>query len=279
MTNEGAAPAGIGFHVHAVTASLRPFVYRIGGFEDTGAATCHRELPLVGTPLILTFGAPYELSTADDPDRPVVIRPAFVAGLHHRYSTSRATGPNWSIQIDLSPIGAFRVLGLPLEALTDRIEDVTDVLGADARRLISELEISTRWDIRFGVVEAFLLRRLERGRVETPGITWAWRQLSASHGILPIASLSDELAWSRRHFIQTFRRELGLPPKSVARQLRFGRAARQVQRNPECPLADIAIGCGFADQAHLSREFRALAGVTPTELRRERRVPEIVSEG
>lgn len=276
VTDDSAAPAGIGFHAHAVTAGLRPFVYRIGGFEDPGAAICHRELPLVGTPLILTFGAPYELSTADDPDRPVVIRPAFVAGLHHRYTTSRVTGPNWSIQIDLSPIGAFRILGFPLDELTDRIEDVTDVLGADARRLISDLEISARWDTRFDLVEAFLLRRLERGRVETPGITWAWRQLAASHGILLISGLSEELAWSRRHFIQTFRRELGLPPKIVARQLRFGRAARQMQRNPGRPLADIAVACGFADQAHLSREFQALAGVTPTELRRERRIPDIV---
>lgn len=276
MTDEWAVPAGFGFHARAVTARLRPFVYRIGGFEDPGAAICHRELPLVGTPLILTFGAPYELSTADDPDRPVETRPAFVAGLHHRYTTSRATGPNWSIQIDLSPIGAFRILGLPLEELTDRIEDVTDVLGPDAQRLISELEDSARWDTRFEQVETFLLRRLERGRVETPGITWTWRQLVRSHGILPIAGLSEELAWSRRHFIQTFRRELGLPPKVVARQLRFVRAARQMQRNPGRPLADIVVGCGFSDQAHLGREFRALAGVTPTELRRERRIPDIV---
>lgn len=279
VTDESALPAGFGFHARAIAASLRPFVYRIGGFEDPGAAIRHRELPLVGTPLILTFGAPYELSTADDPDRPVVIRPAFVAGLHHRYTTSRTTGPNWSIQIDLSPIGAFRILGFPLDELTDRIEDVTDVLGADARRLISDLEISARWDTRFELVETFLLRRLERGRVETPGITWTWRQLAMSHGRIPIGVLAEELSWSRRHFSQRFRRELGLPPKTVARQLRFARAAVLIQRPSARSLADIAIRCGFADQAHLSREFRALAGVTPTGLRRERRPTDLLSEG
>jgi AraC-like DNA-binding protein len=279
VSDERAIPPGFGFHSHAIAAGLRPLVYRIGGFEDPGAAICHRELPLVGTPLILTFGAPYELSTADDPDQPVAVRPAFVAGLHHRYTTSRSTGPNWSIQIDLSPIGAFRILGFPLHELTNRIEDVRDVLGPDARQLISDLEISERWEARFELVEAFLCRRLERGQAETPGITWAWWQLAASNGVLPIAGLSDELGWSRRHFIHTFRRELGLPPKTVARQLRFGWAARQVQRNPGRSLADIAIGCGFADQAHLSREFRELAGITPTELRRERRPLDTVPEG
>jgi len=222
--------------------------------------------------LILAFGAPYTLSAADDPDRPVVIRSAFVAGLHHRYTTSMATGPNWSIQIDLSPIGAFRILGLPLDELTDRIEDLADIFGPDARQLISGLEISEQWDRRLELVEAFLLRRLQAGRAETPGIGWAWRQLAASHGILPIAGLSSELAWSRRHFTDTFRRELGLPPKTVARLLRFAWSVRQVQRHPQRPLADIAISCGFADQAHLSREFRELGGITPTNLRRERQL-------
>lgn len=270
VPEERGVPAGFGFHARLIAAGLRPFVYRIGGFEDPGAAIPHRELPLVGTPLILTFGAPYNLSTADDPDQPVVSRSAFVAGLHHRYTTSRATGPNWSIQIDLSPVGAFRILGFPLDELTDRIEHLTDVLGPDARQLISDLEMTERWDVRFDLVEVFLLRRLERGRAETPGITWAWRQLAASHGSLPIAGLADELAWSRRHFTHTFRRELGLPPKTVARQIRFTRAVPQLRRHPQRSLADIALDCGFADQAHLSRECRELAGTTPTALRRER---------
>ncbi len=279
MTDAGSVPAGFGFHARLIAVGLRPFVYRIGGFEDPGVAIRHRELPLVGTPLILTFGAPYELSTAADPDRPAVTRPAFVAGLYHRYTTSRATGPNWSIQVDLSPIGAFRILGLPLGELTDRIEHLTDVLGPDARQLISELEITKHWDRRLDLVEAFLLRRLERGRAETPGITWAWRQLASSHGSLPIAGLAAELAWSRRHFTCTFRRELGLPPKTVARLLRFARAVGQLQQHPQRPLADIAVGCGFADQAHLSREFRELAGITPSGLRWERPPLEIVPKG
>lgn len=242
----------------------------VGGFADPGDTIVHRELPLVGTPLILTFGAPYQLSTPEHPDLPVVTRPAFVAGLHHRYTTSRATGPNWSIQIALTPVGAFRILGLPLDELTDRVEDAADVLGTNARRLIVDLGAAAGWDIRFGLVEAFLLRRLERRRTETPGIAWAWRQLAASHGGIPVG----ELAWSRRHFSQRFRRELGLPPKTVARQLRFVRAAALIPRPSAPSLADIALGCGYADQAHLTREFQQLAGITPAGLRRERQAPD-----
>jgi len=267
-------PAGFGFHSHAIAAGLRPFVYRIGGFEHAGGVTVHRELPLVGTPLILTFGAPYQLSTPENPDTPVVARPTFVAGMHRRYTTSRATGPNWSIQIDLTPIGAFRILGVPLHELTDRTEDVADVLGADGRRLVDDIGAAAVWKTRFDLVEAFLRRRLERGRPETPGIGWAWRQLAASHGGIAVGDLAEELGWSRRHFSQRFRHELGLSPKTVARQLRFVRATELIRESSSRSLADIALGCGFADQAHLTREFRELAGVTPSWLRHERQEPD-----
>lgn len=270
---ERPVPPELGVHHHPINPSLRPFVYRIGGFEDRGDPIVHRELPLVGTPLILTFGAPYQLSTAANPDLPIVSRPAFVAGLHHRYTTSRATGPNWSIQVDLTPVGAYRILGLPLEELTGRAEAVTDVLGADGQRLIADVGAAANWEARFDLIEAFLWRRLERGRAETAGIAWAWRQLAASYGGIPIGDLAGELAWSRRHFSQRFRRELGLPPKTLARQLRFVRAVTLIQRPSTRSLADIAIRCGFADQAHLTREFRELAGVTPAVLRQERQTP------
>lgn len=265
-----AVPAAFGSHRHEVKPPLRPFVYRIGGFEEPGDPVRRRELPLVGTPLILSFGAPYAVSAANDPDRPSLIRHAFVAGLHERYSTSRATGPNWSIQIDLSPIGAYRILGRPLDGLTNRVEHLGDVVGPDARQLVSDLEATAAWDRRFALIDAFLLRRLECGRDVSPGVDAAWQQLAASRGAVPIARIADRLGWSRRHLSQTFHRELGLPPKAVARQLRLAHAVHRMRSEPDLSLADIAdiaVVAGYADQAHLTRDFRGLAGITPARFR------------
>jgi len=55
-----------------------------------------------------------------------------------------------------------------------------------------------------------------------------------------------------------------LGPKAVARILRFQRALRLLSEGRA--LADVAYYCGFADQPHLNREFRALAGGTPREV-------------
>ena len=72
------------------------------------------------------------------------------------------------------------------------------------------------------------------------------------------------MGWSRRHFAARWRRDVGMGPKAVARILRFQRALRLLREGR--PLADVAYDCGFADQPHLNREFRALGGSTPGEV-------------
>ena len=77
-----------------------------------------------------------------------------------------------------------------------------------------------------------------------------------------IDALADALGCSRRHLAKRFAEEVGASPKLAARLIRF-EAARA--RLGSVPLARLAAEHGFADQAHLSREFRALGGVSPTQ--------------
>ncbi|MEI2827453.1 MAG: helix-turn-helix domain-containing protein [Dermatophilaceae bacterium] len=64
-----------------------------------------------------------------------------------------------------------------------------------------------------------------------------------------------------------FRAWVGLTPKAVIGRYRLIEAAERVQREPATPLATIAASLGYSDQAHFSREFRAVVGRTPRQLR------------
>jgi transcriptional regulator GlxA family with amidase domain len=95
-------------------------------------------------------------------------------------------------------------------------------------------------------------------------VEWAWQRLNATHGQLTVTELAAELRCSRKHLASRFREHVGLPPKLVARMLRFRRAADLLLERRELTLADVAFACGYYDQAHLDRDFREFAQTTPT---------------
>jgi transcriptional regulator GlxA family with amidase domain len=65
--------------------------------------------------------------------------------------------------------------------------------------------------------------------------------------------------------IERFRDHVGLPPKAAARVIRLDRAVAAL-RSGGPRIAEVAAACGYADQAHLGRELRALGGITPGQL-------------
>jgi AraC-like DNA-binding protein len=93
------------------------------------------------------------------------------------------------------------------------------------------------------------------------GSAVAW--LQASGGRVPIERLAHQVGVSRRQFERRFREHVGLSPRLFGRIVRFQRAFHMLGRESG---AAIAAQCGFADQAHLVREVRRFAGVTPTLL-------------
>src|SRR5690606_32137193 len=96
-----------------------------------------------------------------------------------------------------------------------------------------------------------------------PEVCEAFRLIEASGGRVTVAEVADRVGWSRRHLGERFRQEIGLSPKAAARVVRFHRARRLLATGGR-GLAEVAAVAGYADQAHLTREFKDLAGATPT---------------
>ena len=240
---------------------LADLVSRITGYrESLCGGVSQREAADLVVPLIVSLGSPFRIALSRAPlasDR----QPSFVAGLHAGPVHIQSDGGAECVQIDFTPLGAYRVFGGAVIGLADRMVDIADVFGHDGRRLRERLGATRSWRRRFDIVEDFVACRALRQ--PSPEIAFAYRSLARGGGGARIASLAEDIGWSRKHLAQRFRNEIGLPPKSVARVMRFQRACGLAWADDHGGWAMIAADSGYADQAHLAREFAALAGETP----------------
>jgi AraC-like DNA-binding protein len=89
-------------------------------------------------------------------------------------------------------------------------------------------------------------------------------------GPLRVAELGALIQCSESHFSRSFKQTFGVPPHAYLIRLRLERAAHYMLQT-DAPLSDIALRCGFTDQAHLCKQFRQVMGQTPAAWRRLRR--------
>ena len=159
---------------------------------------------------------------------------------------------------------SLNALRLACNQSTNR-EPVVDYDEATIRGALERLYEAPDWEARFGLVDVVLMTRLARATPPPAAVSWAWRRLVAEAGRLAVHELTAELACSRRYLAAQFREHVGLAPKPIARILRFQRAVGLLEQDGEPHLEEIALACGYYDQPHFNRDFRAFAGSTPTE--------------
>lgn len=245
---------------------LRAHVLAVTGYrEDTPQPLRRREVPSGGITLIISFAHPLRLLDAPGPFRHAGTYTSFVAGLHEGPALIEHGGRQHGIEVNLTPLGAHAFFGVPMHELTNTIVDLDDLIGRSAETLIDQLAEARHWEAQFAVLDHVFAAAIDSGPAASPAVARVWERLCQSSGRDRIGKLADEVGWSRRHLIDRFREQVGMPPKALARVLRFERALDFLRQVHRPPLAEVALSCGYYDQAHLNRDFRALAGVTPTE--------------
>ena len=170
-----------------------------------------------------------------------------------------------SIDLKLDPLGAYSLLGMPVSELAGRVRIPDRCVRASGDRAgRPDCASCLDWDERFDVLEAFLLGRLADGPRPDPAVAWAWRRLCETSGRIRVARSPPSSAVAGAISSARFGAQIGLAPKTAARLIRFADVRRRIERDP-ARWAEIAYAAGYADQSHLIREFRQLAGTTPSD--------------
>jgi len=245
--------------------ALRPWVAGLSGYREAGVAPLrHRGLPSPWMTLVLTLDDPLVVAQHPDPAQPGGSFDALVGGLHRRPALIVHDGRQSGVQVALHPLAARAVLGLPAGELAAVDVHADALFGREVDRVREQLLAAPDWPARFACVEGWLGGRIARGApsvaaAPAPEVVRAWALLRRGGRV---AAVARQVGWSPRHLSGRFRTEVGLSPSTLARVSRFDRTRRALQAAPGT-LADVAAEHGYADHAHLDRDFREFAGAPP----------------
>jgi AraC-like DNA-binding protein len=196
---------------------------------------------------------------------------AFSHSDHRHYVTkfqsgvvvARPRGPLGTIYVTLRPEAAVSLLGEGMQYFLDAQISLDAIFGASQITLLEErlAEAKTSAE-RFACVERFLAAKLRVHRVKPVALQAAALLRQSPH--LRVRHLAGQLDVSERHLSRSFRATFGMAPKQFARIARIESAWSTWGQGASW--ADAAHATGFADQAHMIKDFSEIVGVPPTQL-------------
>lgn len=247
--------------VRAPRRELSPFVARLWASNESNALGARElVLPTGAMHVVIRLDRPLRLFNHVDSERASTVGYAVIGGARANAYVRDVSQPTSSVGAQLRPGAAAPLLGVSAIELAGRHTPLEAVYGSFASALRERLIETHDPHRRLALFEEALMARARGGALH-PAVEHALRAFANTDDI---SGVVNEVECSHRRFIELFRHSVGLTPKVYCRVLRLQRA---VERIPGASLAEVAAEVGYSDQAHLSREFRALTGVSPGRYR------------
>jgi len=225
-------------------------------------------LPQNNIELMFNLCKPFGVPNRPPADR--LFKRAWIAGMQREWLTVTPqydpSEPSYLLSVRMPPLGAYRLLGIPLGSVAQNVFELDSVLGEAIASVHQRLGDCPNAAEQFAVLCDFARSCMARSRVKLrPDAQIAVDMLTRTGGGERIESICRSVAVSRKHLNELFDTHIGLTPKTYARMFRFRRVVDLVQRGRSLDWTRIAMSCGYYDQAHFNHEFREFSGMSPGE--------------
>jgi len=245
--------------------SLAPFIecfWTLEGEVDLRETEPERILPDGCVEIILNFGARFNEVNEQCEKR---LQPAhFLVGQMTRPVIITPTGPVRLIGVRFHPGGTFPFLRVPMHETTNQIVGLGAIALDLKREFLARAESAASLHLKVAAIEEVLAKHLQSCRQDSRLVDLTASVIRCA-GRMSVDSLATAAGLSSRQLRRRFLLEVGIGPKLLCRLLRFQQVLKAVDRNaPEW--ADVALECGYYDQAHLINDFRQFAHQTPSVL-------------
>lgn len=190
---------------------------------------------------------------------------AFFSGLLNCSHQVMLVGSFKMLEIKFYPWAIEWLTGYPSGTLRNQVIRLEDLFGPTGDQLAQRLETEVDERMIVSLVER-QVRNWIRNRepVMDSLLRTATEQIMARSGTVKVEPLAGELGVSRRLLEMKFKAVYGISPKHLARNIRLRKAAKLLAASQTPSLTETAYACGYFDQSHFIRDFKAVTGKTPS---------------
>ncbi|MEL6535022.1 MAG: helix-turn-helix domain-containing protein [Bacteroidota bacterium] len=262
---------------HTPAYPLRTFIKSMMCYEGYSGSSRYE--------MLLPDGQPQLIIPLDDQSRVTVpeakkgesgsrLPESWITGLFSKpllyESEQRAT----TLSVQFETYGLAQLLGVPASELTNQLVESRLLLQDSILYLREQLMQAGSFQERFARVEQFFLPRLPGAKT---GLAEAIVH-SRDFDHTPLREISQHYGYSQKHIAHEFRRCIGLTPKKLQTLRSINQAIRLWSETPSLSSAQVALTCGFYDQSHFIKQFRAHTSLTPDQYRKHAKAyPHVVS--
>lgn len=253
-------------HTYVPPPPLADFVALFWLYEGRALPrTQERALPTGTTELVINLRADrITVYDRDDHDRSRRFPGALVCGPHAEYFVIDRHDQEAILGVHFKPGGARPFFRHPASDFRNAHVALDALWGARAGELRERLLAAPAPAGKFRLLEQALLAAATRPLARHPAVAFALREFRRAPHALTIADVTGRVGLSGRHFGELFGAEVGLTPKLFCRVRRFQTLLQRIEAGRPIDWADLAAACGYYDQAHCIRDFRAFSGLSPT---------------
>ncbi len=262
-------------YIHQPSFPLNNFVDNFIYME--GLTTAHaldRFLPDGNTELIIDLME--QPKTIHDNNTLEVIQTcsrAWVSGVRTRPITIPSGNKNKFMVVAFKKGAAHPFYPFPMSELKDIVVMADLIFGKSIQELREKLLSAKSASEMFYLVELFLLSKggdnLHANSI-SKCIQYAVTSITRQPKILRFQKLSDDVGYSQKHFIDLFRKQVGVAPKQYLKIMRFQKAVQETEKNDTLNWGHLAVESGFYDQAHFIHDFKEFSGFTPNEYKQRK---------
>ncbi|MFT3910729.1 MAG: helix-turn-helix transcriptional regulator [Ferruginibacter sp.] len=189
----------------------------------------------------------------------------FAISMMQKFVEIASNGKAGFVSVRFYPWGAYHFFDKPIQHFLDQTIEAGKLWGNDAEKIIDKIKNKKAIHERFEIIQQFLLDKLDQFSKADTNTDNAVKLIRETKGMLSIEAICDRTGFSKKQLERKFLSTVGTTPKLFSRITRFLNICQNLEEQKDKTLTQLTHECGFYDQAHFIKEFKAFSGFTPKE--------------